>query len=86
MEDVKKIQEILGKYEVALGQKINSDKTTLFFSKNVSDSSKELVKNLLVVPEIREYEKYLGFPAVVGRNKKASLNYIKDRMWGKLQG
>lgn len=86
MEDVRKIQEILGKYEVALGQKINSDKTTLFFSKNVSDSSKELVKNLLVVPEIREYEKYLGFPAVVGRNKKASLNYIKDRMWGKLQG
>ena len=76
----------MGKYEVALGQKINSDKTTLFFSKNVSDSSKELVKNLLVVPEIREYEKYLGFPAVVGRNKKASLNYIKDRMWGKLQG
>lgn len=86
MEDVRKIQEILGKYEVTLGQKINSDKTTLFFSKNVSDSSKELVKNLLVVPEIREYEKYLGFPAVVGRNKKASLNYIKDRMWGKLQG
>lgn len=86
MEDVRKIQEILGKYEVALGQKINSNKTTLFFSKNVSDSSKELVKNLLVVPEIREYEKYLGFPAVVGRNKKASLNYIKDRMWGKLQG
>lgn len=86
MEDVRKIQEILGKYEVALGQKINSDKTTLFFSKNVSDSSKELVKNLLVVPEIREYEKYLGFPAVVGRNKKAILNYIKDRMWGKLQG
>ena len=86
MEDVRKIQEILGKYEVALGQKINSDKTTLFFSKNVSDSSKELVKNLLVVPEIREYEKYLGFPAVVGRNKKASLTYIKDRMWGKLQG
>ena len=86
MEDVRKIQEILGKYEVALGQKINSDKTTLFFSKNVSDSSKELVKNLLAVPEIREYEKNLGFPAVVGRNKKASLNYIKDRMWGKLQG
>ena len=86
LEDVRKIQEILGKYEVALGQKINSDKTTLFFSKNVSDSSKELVKNLLAVPEIREYEKNLGFPAVVGRNKKASLNYIKDRMWGKLQG
>ena len=80
LEDVKKIQEILGKYEVALGQKINSDKTTFFYSKNV------LVENLLGVSEIREYEKYLGLPTVVGRNKKASLTYIKDRGWGKLQG
>ena len=23
---------------------------------------------------------------MVGRNKRASLNYIKDRVWGKLQG
>lgn len=45
---------------------------------------KELVKYLLGVPKIKEYEKYLGLPIVVGRNKKASLNYIKDRVWGKL--
>ena len=81
-----KIQEILGKYEIASGQKINSEKTTIFFSKNVPMSAKEQIKNLLGVPEIREYEKYLGLLAVVGRNKRASLNYIKDRVWGKLQG
>ena len=39
-----------------------------------------------MVTEIKEYEKYLGLPAVVERNKKARLNYIKDRVWGKLQG
>lgn len=86
MGDVEKIQEILGKYERASGQKINSDKTTLFFSNNASFATKEEVKNLLGVPEIKEYERYLGLPAVVGRRKKASLNYIKDRVWGKLQG
>ncbi|XP_050255150.1 uncharacterized protein LOC126701050 [Quercus robur] len=86
VEDVIKIQEILGKYEVASGQKINFDKTTIFFSKNVPMSTKEQVQNLLRVPEIKEYEKYLGLLAVVGRNKRASLNYIKDRVWGKLQG
>ena len=32
------------------------------------------------------YERYLGLPAMVGRKKKASLNFIKDRVWGKLQG
>ena len=45
-----KIQEILGKYEIASGQKINSEKTTIFFSKNVPMSVKEQMKNLLGVP------------------------------------
>ena len=50
------------------------------------DITKELLKNLLGVLEIKEYEKYLGLLAVVGRRKKMSLNYIKDRVLGKLQG
>ena len=84
--DVEKIQEILGKYKHASGQKINSDKTTLFFSNNTSNVTKDEMKNLLGVAEIKEYERYLGLPTVVGRKKKASLNFIKDRVWGKLQG
>lgn len=84
--NVETIQEILRKYEKALGQKINSKKTTLFFSKTIFETLKDLLKNLLRVPEIKEYEKYLGLLAVVGRNKKASLNYINDKVWGRLQG
>ena len=41
-------------------------KKLLSFSKNVPMSAKEQVKNLLGVLEIREYEKYLGLPIVVG--------------------
>ena len=73
-------------YEKDSGQKLNTEKTTLFFSKNVSNCSKLFIKNLLGVPEIREFESYLGLPAMVGKNKRASLNYIKDRVWSKLQG
>ena len=86
MGDVEKIQEILGKYERASGQKINSEKTTLFFNNNASNATKEELKNLLGVAEIKEYERYLGLPTMVGRKKKESLNFIKDRVWGKLQG
>ena len=69
---MEKIQEILGKYERASGQKINSEKTSLFFSNNTSNVSKEEIKNLLGVAEIKEYERYLGLPTVVGRKNKAS--------------
>lgn len=44
IDDLKTIQEILGKYEKALGQKINSKKTNLFFSKVVSKTSKDQIK------------------------------------------
>ena len=38
------------------------------------------------VRAIRQYEKYLGLPALVGRAKKRSFIYIKERVWKKLQG
>ena len=47
--------------------------------------AKDFIKELLGVSEIKQYEKYLGLPVVVGRNRRASLNYIKDRVWNKLQ-
>lgn len=40
---------------------------------------------LLGVPKVKEFEKYIGLPAVVRRNKKDGLNYIKERFWIKLQ-
>ena len=86
MGDVHTIKTIMETYEKASGQKINTEKTTLFFSKNVPDCSKLSIKNLLSVPKIREYESYLGLPTMVGKNKCASLNYIKDRVWSKLHG
>ena len=86
ISDIRAIQGILDQYEKASGQRINKEKTTLFFSKVVPLATKNDIKNLFGVPEIKEYEKYLGLPAVVGRNRSASLNFIKERVWGKIQG
>lgn len=86
MGDIQSIQSIVEMYERALGQKINKAKTIFFFSKNASTASKNSILEFLRVPEIKAYEKYLGLPVVVGRNKKASLNFIKDRVWEKIQG
>ena len=45
-----------------------------------------LIKNLLGVPDIKQFEKYLGLPSHVGRNKRESFVDIKERVWRKFQG
>ena len=47
---------------------------------------KNAIKNLLGVQEINFHEKYLGLPSLIGMGKRASFNYIKVRVWRKLQG
>ena len=79
------IQNLLSTYEEASGQKLNRDKTTLFFSKNMNSAVQDSIKDLLIVLEIKQYENYLGLPSFVGRNRKASLAFIKDQVWNKLQ-
>ena len=44
------------------------------------------IQQLLGVPAICLYEKYLGLPALVGHAKKQRFVYIKERVWRKLQG
>ena len=85
MGDVQAIHEILSQYELASAQQVNRMKTNLFFGKSVSEDTKNSLKGFLGVPKIKEYEKYLSLPVVVGRNKKESLTFIKERIWGKLQ-
>ena len=61
---------MLNKYEEALGQKLNRSKTSLFFSKSVSEEVKHGIKVTLGVLEIMQYEKYLRLPSLVGKGKK----------------
>ena len=86
MVDLLALQDILDLYEKAFGQQINRGKTTIFYSKSILVERKVELSNFLGVPKVKEYEKYLGLLVVVGRNKRASLNYIKERVWNKLQG
>ena len=80
-----KIQLLLDWYEAALGQQVNKANTTLFFSRNTSAEVQQEIKDLLGVPAIKHYDKYLILPSFVGRQKKACFNQIKERIWNKMQ-
>ena len=79
MEDCGKMLHILEAYEGASGQKVNRSKTSLFFIKSTLMTLNLTSK--LGVQEIMQYEKYLGLPSLVGKGKKVSFNYIKERVW-----
>ena len=85
-EECQNILDLLSVYERGSGQKINRDKTNIFFSTNTQPDMQTQIQNILGVPAIRQYEKYLGLPALVARAKKQSFAYIKERVWRKLQG
>ena len=46
MEECSKIWEVLHDYEIALGQKINKEKTSIFFNKNTNDAIQGEIKDL----------------------------------------
>uniref|UniRef100_A0A2N9GDB5 Reverse transcriptase domain-containing protein n=1 Tax=Fagus sylvatica TaxID=28930 RepID=A0A2N9GDB5_FAGSY len=84
--DVDRIQSILSQYEKASGQQINRQKTTIFFSKSTPLQAQRSIQDMLEVPAIKQYERYLGLPSFVGRAKYSSFAQIKERVWSKLKG
>ena len=86
ISECQKIQESLSSYEKAYGQQLNRAKSSLFFSKSTSSSAIKQITSYLRAQEVKHYEKYLGLPTLVGKNKRASLMCIKERVWSKLQG
>ena len=78
--ECQKLQDILRLYEKASGQKLNRDKTTLFFSRNTPQTMQDELKNILGVPSIQQYERYLGLPSLVGKEKLTCFSQIKERV------
>jgi hypothetical protein len=80
------IQEVLEIYEMASRQKLNRDKTSIFFSKNTRSETKAHIKAVAGVGSTNRYEKYLGLPSLIGKSRLSSFNGIKSRIWECING
>ena len=58
-----------------MGQQLNCEKTSLYFSRNTPQDIQEDIKDQFGEDIIRQYEKYLGLPSLVGKNK------LKQHLW-----
>ena len=85
-QDCQKVMEILSTYERVSGKKLNRDKTSLFFSKSTANDMQNHIMSEFGVAEVKNYKEYLGLPALMGRNKRASFDKLKQRVWKRLQG
>ena len=54
--------------------------------KMAMDATQEALKVAINVSAIWHYEKYLGLPSFIGRNKKVCFTQIKERIWAQMQG
>jgi hypothetical protein len=78
------LKNILAVYESASGQAINLQKSEFYCSRNVPADAREAIANQLGVTQVLGTGKYLGIPSMIGRSKKATFKFIKDRIWKKI--
>lgn len=79
VEEGSLVNKVLEDYERELGQKLNKNKTSLFFNKNTSREIQDQVKNMFGAQIIQHHERYLGLPPIVGKGKRQAFGRIKTR-------
>lgn len=72
------LKGILKEYEMCLGQCVNFENSTVFYSSNTFDDNRVLKSGLLGVRYSNDSEKHLGLLTMVGKKKKTSFLGLKD--------
>ncbi|KAK5825613.1 hypothetical protein PVK06_020469 [Gossypium arboreum] len=69
-EGANTVRSVIAKYEQASGQRVNFDKSLIYFGANVDSNVREMVTSRLGVRVASNPEKYLGLPMMVERKKR----------------
>lgn len=86
VEETDHVLDLLRIFENASGQKIYSDKSSVFFTCNTDTGVREAICNMLKFKEAYSNTRYLGLPNMLGKNKNAMMSYLKERLKERVQG
>ena len=73
-------------YKEASGQKVNTDKSSIFFNPNTTQETRDEIFNILGPMQNTRHTKYLGLPSFIGRSKNQVFAILKERVGQKLAG
>jgi len=83
-QEANQLLNILHVYQDAFGQEINLAKFEVLISRNISQDRQVSLASILGVRHALGTGKYLGMLSIIGRSKKATFSFIKDRVWRKI--
>lgn len=75
----------MNEYGGTSGQSIKYQKSGIFFSTNVRRDKQHEIKPILEVNNNLKGSRHLGLPSLIGSSKKSVSNFVKERVWRKVQ-
>ncbi|KAL4360430.1 hypothetical protein GQ457_04G021670 [Hibiscus cannabinus] len=78
VQEFTRLKEVLHIFAYSSGQRINFDKSTVFFSPNTMAAHRQRLLSTLPLYEVLDPGIYLGAPLKVGKNKTNVFNYINE--------
>lgn len=77
--------ETLAHYQASSGQVVNLNKFEAYFSRNMLDEVKDVIRNRMGVKTVMTHSRYSGLLVVFGRSKKRCFVFFVDRVWKKIK-
>ncbi|XP_040966212.1 uncharacterized protein [Gossypium hirsutum] len=79
-KEVEAFTEILESFERMSCQRVNLDKSMVYFSPNTPDSQQAILSGLLKLKVVANLDGYIGLPIPIGKKKSAAFQGIIDRV------
>jgi hypothetical protein len=80
------LKEVLHRYEECSGQKVNLQKSAIYFGRGCNETARATLKQVINIDCEALSERYLGLPTVVGRDRNGAFKYLTESSRGKVKG